>query len=390
MSKKLLERNLTLLPIKTVLNSLIFAAPILVLLMQSRGLTFAQIMFLQSLFAISGMLFEVPSGYFSDKLGRKITIIIGTIFLAIGSILFSIAYSVWTFISMEMAFAFGYAMLSGTVSSLLYETLLELDRQKEYTKYYGNLNFYSLMSVAFASVVGGFIAKYSLDLTVYIINIPFILAIIVTLFLTEPTVHKNREKQSIREDFKEVGGFLKKNLNITYIIIFSAVVFLFNQSVFWLYQPYFKEVNIPIIYYGVLFATFQVVAALASKYAHKIEDKVGIKKILVVIAFASPISIILMGLNMHMWGVLFIYAQQVTRSFKMVVVSRILHDSVESHFRATLESISSFLAKIGFAAILPLIGYYLDYNSLSSTLILLGSLGVVVIGMVVYVTLKKS
>jgi len=385
-----LNRNIKLIYARGVLGSLIFVAPVLVIFMQSRGLTFSQIMFLQSLFAISGMVFEVPSGYFSDKLGRKVTILIGSIFLTLGAFLIVIAHNFWTFLTMEIVFGFGYAMLSGTVSSLLYETLLELNRQKEYTKIWGQLNFYSLMSVAFASIVGGFIAKYSLDLTVSLVVVPFAVSIVVSLFLVEPKVHKKRKKQSIREDFKEVGGFLKTNTTITLIIIFSAVVFMFNQSVFWLYQPYFKESGIPLEYYGVIFASFQVVAAYASKYSHVIKEKIGIKALLIIIGLGSPISIALMGLNMQIWGFIFIYAQQVTRSFKMVVVSQIMHDSLESHFRATVDSIANFIAKIGFAATLPIIGYFLDFNSLSVVLIWLGIIGFVSVGSVVYLIIKKS
>jgi len=390
MREQLLNRNIKLLFIRAILGSLIFVAPVLVIFMQSRGLSFTQIMLLQSLFAIFGMVFEVPSGYFSDRLGRKVTILIGTIFLTIGATLFALAHNFWVFFIMEITFGFGYAMLSGTISSLLYETLLELKRQSEYTKLWGQLNFYSLMSVAFASIVGGFIAKYSLDLTVYLVVVPFAISILVATLLIEPKIHKKRKKQSIREDFKEVGGFLKSNIFITSIILFSAVVFMFNQSVFWLYQPYFKASGIPLEYYGLIFASFQVVAAYASKYSHIILDKIGIKWLLIIIGLGSPISIVLMGLNMQIWGFLFIYAQQVTRSFKMVVVSKILHDSVESHYRATVDSIANFIAKIGFAATLPVIGYFLDFNSLSVVLIWLGAIGVLVIGATIYITLKKG
>jgi len=379
MRTKRLERNIRLLYIQAILRSAIFIAPILVPLMQSRGLSFLKIMLLQSIFAFASMLFEIPSGYFSDKLGRKKTIVIASISLTFGNILFYLAHSFWQFVAMELTFAFAYSMLSGTVSALLYETLLELNRENEYSKLWGDIGFYSLISVAGASLIGGVLAKISLNLPLLLVTVPFGISTIFALMLIEPNVAKKQNKHGVREDFKEIGRFLKSNMHITLIIVLSAVIFWFNQSAFWLYQPYFKESGIDIAYYGLIFASLQIVAAVASKYAYWAIKKFGLKRVIIIVSIISPISIFLMGLNITTLGFIFMYAQQITRSFKGVAISQIMQESVKSHFRATVDSIANFIAKLGFAAILPIIGYAMDKGTLSNTLIYLGVVGFILV-----------
>jgi len=53
--------------------------PIVVLFFQDNGLSMTQIFLLNSIFSISIVLFEIPSGYFSDVMGRKKCLIIATI-----------------------------------------------------------------------------------------------------------------------------------------------------------------------------------------------------------------------------------------------------------------------------------------------------------------------
>ncbi len=52
--------------------NLCFFVPIMILFYQSFGLSMTQIMFLESIFAISIVVFQMPTGIFADKVGRKL------------------------------------------------------------------------------------------------------------------------------------------------------------------------------------------------------------------------------------------------------------------------------------------------------------------------------
>ena len=59
--------------------------PVLVLFYQENGLTLRDIFLIQAFFSICIILFEVPSGFFSDRLGRRQTLMIASLFGALAS-----------------------------------------------------------------------------------------------------------------------------------------------------------------------------------------------------------------------------------------------------------------------------------------------------------------
>jgi len=76
---------------------------------------------------------------------------------------------------------------------------------------------------------------------------------------------------------------------------YSAVINIFTQVAFWLYQPYFKFSGMDIAYFGVFFASFQLVSGISSKYAHKIEKIFGKRYLFGMLIFLLAGSFFLMG-----------------------------------------------------------------------------------------------
>jgi len=75
--------------------------PIIVLFFQENGLSMKEVFLLQSIFSIGIILFEIPSGYFSDVIGRKKTIILGCIFGFLGFSIYSFSYGFLGFLIAE-------------------------------------------------------------------------------------------------------------------------------------------------------------------------------------------------------------------------------------------------------------------------------------------------
>ena len=82
--EKKLERNMPILYLFSFFWLSMIIAPIIVPFFESRGLSLAQVFYLQAIFALSVVLFEVPSGYIADVFGRKNALVSGSIFHGIG------------------------------------------------------------------------------------------------------------------------------------------------------------------------------------------------------------------------------------------------------------------------------------------------------------------
>ncbi len=344
---KRIERNISLIGWIYVTQGLVFVAPVLVLYFGSRGLELSQILMLQFLFSAASMVLEFPSGYISDKLGRKRTLVVAYASLVVAVWLFLKGNSFNTFVFAESAFALGYALISGTLTSLLYESLKALGRESEYSKVYGDMNHKTLLTVAFAGISGGLIAKYlSLSATVVATFIAFIASLILSLFLKEVN---GTNKRALKEDIKDFR-LLLGNKELIGVTLFVALIFAFNQVAFWYYQPYFKAIGVDLAYFGMLFASFQIVASFGSKYANAIMHRFSKEQIFVAVAVAILFSLVGMGWFFSYVGIVFIFLQQFVRGVFMIFISEYIQKHASSELRATTASFIALVKKLFYAA----------------------------------------
>ena len=86
-----MNRNITLLYIIKFSKWFMLFMPIVVPFYKSNGLEYSSLFTLQAIYSVSIVVLEIPSGYFADVIGRKVTILLGTMFGFIGFGLYSIS-----------------------------------------------------------------------------------------------------------------------------------------------------------------------------------------------------------------------------------------------------------------------------------------------------------
>ena len=341
-----IERNISLVKWIYITQGLVFIAPVFMLYFGSRGLELSQILMLQFIFSASSMVLEFPSGYISDKLGRKRTLVVAYASLVLAVYLFLNGVSFKTFAIAEFAFAFGYSLISGTLSSLLFESLRVFNKEADYSKVFGNIVHKQLMTIAFAGIVGGLIAKFiSLDATVVATLLGFLASFVLSLFLKEPSVVNAR---GIKEDIKDFK-LVFSNKELISITIFVALIFAFNQVSFWYYQPYFQAIDVDLAYFGLLFASFQIVASIGSKYANAVMQKFTREQIFIIVSIATLTSFVGMWWFFSYAGLIFIYLQQLVRGLFTILSSEYAHKHASDELRATTISFMSLAKKLLFA-----------------------------------------
>ena len=244
--------------------------------------------------------------------------------------------------------------------------------------------------MALSSVLGGFIAKIDLRYTLYA-SIPFFAFMIpLAISMKEPTRHKFIfEKGYIKELLEIVKVKLIPNKKLRWIIVYSGVVYAFNQAALWLYQPYFKISGLDIAYFGIVFASFQVVAAFSSKYAHKLEEKLGQKYSLAMLVLLVAVSYFLMSNFVFLFSFSFCFIQQFVRGFKNAVVTDYINKLTSSNIRATVLSAESFVGRLLYSAIIPIFGWIADVYTLVQALFVIGAT-TLVSGIVILMIIKKA
>ena len=360
------KHNIIKLHILKGISWFMLSMPIIVIFFQDHGLSLAQIMQLQAAYSLSVAIFEIPSGYIADLFGRKKTIVLSTLFSFFGFLIFSFFSGFNEFIIAEICVGIGGSLMSGSDTALMYDTLIEENEQKTYTKVEGKNYAIGNFSESIAGVVGGLLAVNHLYLPVYLQTIILFFSIPISLSLIEPKVNKKLALSF--QSIKNVLYFsLIKNLKLKWLIIFSSFMGVATLSIAWLAQPFFQEINIPILYFGLLWALLNLTAGLSSFNSHKFNSKNNIFKYSIIMI----VSFILLSIYQSLAGLIFIFIIYAVRGLVTPLLKNLININISSEKRATILSIRSFIIRISFASIAPFLGFIADKISLQYSFFIL-------------------
>jgi len=379
------EKNIKLYPFFRVFTNLLIIGPILVPFMIYKGLSYSQIMLLQSISAISVFIFEIPTGTIADKVSRKVSLKLSGVFCMAGLSIYIVFKSFYIFAIAEIIFGIGMTFSSGADSAILYESLERLDRKKEYQKFEGNAAFYLFIGQAIGSAVSGFLYKRNPFLPFIISIFNLIISIFIAVFFKE-TERKKSEHKYLIHVFKSINISLKTP-RILWTVLFAALMGFAFRSSFWLYQPYFSLVNIDIQWYGVIFFFFNIVAAVSSKILLKKFYDTRPRKVLISLTFLLAGTFILPIIFVFPAAIVILALQQIVRGLYSPTLRFYINHQIKDEYRATVISLVSLSGSLSFAILSPFVGINLDKRGTVNTYLWMGviTLG----GIILLVLLRK-
>jgi MFS family permease len=346
--KEKITRNIPILFVIQIFRWFLMIMPTIVLFFQENGLTLFQVMLTQAAFSATIVIFEIPSGYFSDKIGRKVTMITGLLFSMSGMYLFALAPRFSGFLAAEILLGLGSSFISGTDSSLLYDTLITLNDEESHHKREGLFMSLGNYSESTASILGGLVAAYSMKFNFLIEGTLLLAAIILALFLVEPEREKEgKEALTISHFMKDVKIILSRKTTL-YLVSYGALSGLGTFLALWYIQPEMAARGLPVALFGVIWAGLNVLVGIGSTISHKLPGKVKPLKILAFIPFLIALSygslIVLPGL----WILAGFICFYMIRGLKNPFERNLLHREVTSSNRATVLSLQSMMMRLSF------------------------------------------
>ncbi|MBN2461682.1 MAG: MFS transporter [Candidatus Cloacimonetes bacterium] len=379
-----LLRNLRIYPYFRFFFNLLIIGPILVPFMLFKGLNYSQIMILQSISAIAVFIFEVPTGAIADKVSRRISLMLSGFFIGTGLLIYIIFDSFYVFALAEIIFGIGLTFSSGADAAILYESLTRLERQREYQKKEGEAASLVFIGHAVGSVLSSFLYVRSPFLPFWC-SIGSIIAAIFISFGFSDTERKKSEHTYPIHVLRSIKVAVQTP-RIFWTILFAALMGFAFRTSFWLYQPYFVRVNIDIKWYGLIFFYFNMMAAFASKFLIKKYYDTRPRKILITLAFLLSATYIVPALLVHQGMIFLLGLQQIVRGLYQPTLRFYINHHIMDEYRATVISLVSLSASLGFALLSPLVGLSLDHQGTIPTYIWMGT---VTLGGVVMLTLLR-
>lgn len=326
---------------------------------------YAGIGFLESIMIFSFIIFEIPSGAFSDLIGKKKTLSISFLFMALGSFVMAIAQNYIYLLISVILLSVASASYSGTIESIAYQSLDRKTREKKYLKVISNITTIEKIAVAGASILGGFLFTMNSSLPFYLTSIIGFVGFLSTFLLKEPKL--KRQNVNFSNFVKQIGQGLKELTKTSKItkqtILFLSIAFFSVICYEILNDVLAVEFGFKPEQLGIFLGVLSLIAATASQFTVKLEKYLNSNILFIILGtfiaitliFSPYLGLILGGISL----ILRVIFQVLFRNLTSVVINR----NTSSKFRATTLSTFSFLRNMPYIIIAYYVGYLMDFFS---------------------------
>jgi MFS family permease len=256
------------------------------------------------------------------------------------------------------------AFSSGAKDALIFDSLKELGKEKQYKSILGKLNTITFTIAIGSNIAAGFLANsFGFRLPLLLSSIFAGLSLINILWLTETKIqYKELPESTLWKHFKSSGRAILKNKMLPYLILFSMAISIGMKLSFHTLNPYWELMGVPIVLFGIALASHNALAAIISAFGHKIITKLGdIRMLWILLGIICLTFGLMSGLHLGIVGAIALSALfQIPRALIPITIDDMIQHSTKSHQRATVLSIHSFSKQGAQALMLPVFGYAAD------------------------------
>ncbi len=341
-------------------------------LYMSRILPMEQVIQLSAIYYLSVFVLEVPSGYFSDRFGRKVTLLLAAFSMIIANSCFILGGSFAWFAVAQFFLAAGIAMQSGTDTAFHYDSLKVLGREHEYQQREAKAEQWGLTMLAIAAFSGGALGLIDLRLAYgFSLLSAVVMAGLVWRF-SEPGHHShNTADEELYRGFLSVLRACFARLRdpvLLWLFVVMVVLYVLAHIVFEFYQPYISLLDISLfstaeyapLISGIVSSVSMFGGALAARVSVSWHKKLGLVGLFVVAAIIQLSIVGGMALLLHVSILLLICTRNFPMSLVHAPVNAAIAPRISSSQRATYLSVQGLSERVVFALFLLLLSSGLE------------------------------
>lgn len=330
--------------------------PLFVVLPLASGYTLLEVGVMHTLLAVATIVFEIPSGYLSDRLGRKHVMMLAAFLFASAFALFGYADSLTLFMLAHAVLGMALAFLSGVDEAYLYEVLTKEKEEGSYKKYFGYLSITDEVATIGGLLLSGMLVLLVTPVGVYKIASVLMVCLLVyiTFFLAPDSPHR---AHVVVSQYMETAPLAIRSFMSFELLLLASGFALLAESGRLLWQPKLLEVGVPVAVIGSYYAGLKLFSILGSYYAGRKHSVVS-QKHFVALGVVSLFVFGLLAVGNTVWLVLFALATYffIENVFR-VYQSEYINQRVANAYRNTFLSANSFFTASFSAGAAFLFGY---------------------------------
>jgi MFS family permease len=356
-----LERNLRLIPVHIALSRSLVWISVMVLFTRAR-FDLDGALQLSSIYYLSVVVLEVPSGWMSDRLGRVTTVRVAAASWIVSHSLFLIGDDTFWVVALAQFFlAGGFASLSGTDVTLHYDTLESLGIADEFARREARVSSLAYIATAISALAGGALGLVDLRLAFAASLVLACAQLAVTLRLGEPPGEHQADHQAdpLVRQLALCMRYLRQRF-IGWIFFYGILLVTLEHVAFSLMQPWLTEVldrtpddvgSTP-LFAGVVFAATALVGSFAARSSAPLADRFGIVATLIGLGVVSAAIVTGMWWTTSAAMLLVVVFRSVQGAAAPVLISAAVAPLTLRQHRATLLSLNSLAGRLGWGGIL--------------------------------------
>ena len=343
--------------------------------------------FTQMIFTIVIVCLDIPMGYLADRFNRKILNIIGDIGVSLTFIYYAFARNMYMAILAECLLGVFMAMTNGVDQSFIKYNADKIDSSGNLFKKI-NTKIYTMRyaSSFMVMLIGGFISKYSLRLTIIMSFFPYIIGGIVAFFIKDYADKSERKHKNVLKDMiistKEI---MKTKETKTYILAYIVGKELTHPHI-WIFTPLLIMVGVPIEIVSIGWILSEIFKIIGAKIAEKICNiKTSVKFAMsVVITFLWMLVLII---NTNIFKVWIFVLNGLICGVSLANLITPLQETVKEEYQTSVISIASTGARLFYIPLVYIINYL---GNIKPQLALVGMIVIFTpISLYIYNELKK-
>lgn len=330
-------------------------------LYMSQSLPLDQVIELSAVYYLSVFVLEVPSGYFSDRIGRRTTLLLAAGSLVGSYCCFIIGAGFWWFAAGQFLLACGIAMQSGTDTAFLYDSLKALGREAEYAQREASAEQWGLTMLAIATLSGGVLGLIDLRLAyVFSLCSAITMGVLVWRF-TEPG--HAPDSVSLPQSFGRVVLSCFARLRDPVLgWIFAIVIVLYAMAhiVYEFYQPYISLLQLPLfeasayapLISGVVISISMFGGAIGARASIALQGRLGLVGLLALAMFIQVGIVAAMAVAISPLVLVLVSARNFPMSLVVAPVRSAIAPRISRQQRATYLSLQGLAERLFFALLL--------------------------------------
>jgi len=311
-----------------------------------------------SIVMIFSAIFELPTGFISDKYGRTRTLVFGSFCFLLGAVFYAIGINYWFLVAGAIVQGLGRAFYSGNNDALLYDNLSVANKIDDLAEYNGKIGSMSQIALAISALFSSLIAFVSISVLLWISVIPQLICLILSL----KVVSVDTTEKASGNIFIHIGQAFKNfisNFKIRQLSLVSIISFGMGEAA-WQFRSAFINTLWPIWAVGFAQVLSNIGATISFKLSGRIIKKYTAFKVMLFEKVFSRLIDLSALIFPGVWSPAIMSLTSLMYGTSEVSSNKLFQKEFTHQQRATMGSLNSLFGSIFFAIFAIILGMFAD------------------------------